>query len=410
MHEAAHVILASVRDKRDVRENRELQADLLALAGSMGAGNPQMGAIATPAMMSLMDGLREPLGEDHPAAACRAADNDAIVREIGPQIGALFQWLLDPAHYPRVRSQPPSLGVQVWIPGDRSGCAPIDMAHTKAVRADLDGLLTILDGIRIILPEELARWERAEEFRKQRDSFSGSMAQLNLDSWGRRGSVGYSRKEWERHPAERQFDGILEKLLGFVPRTAEGQRFRATISSLWIARWVVEARESLQSPNVFTGVLPSRWVEGRRAAARRFEVLANLDRLDRSWAALTRYDIASEDYGRLLGLRAIFTYLGSPPGSSIKKVAGQLLKSLNEADLYYSGSVNALNQRGMAALLTGQCASARTYLKLARPSLYSQLPEQIAMIDSIISSDDAECARINQDMRAQLKRDLRWVD
>jgi hypothetical protein len=410
MHEAAHIILRNVGDRRSVDGDSEVQADLLALAGSMGAGNPQMGAIATPAMMSLMDGLRESSSEDHPAAACRAADNDAIVREIGPQIGALFQWLLDPAQYPKVRSQPPSLGVQVWIPGDRSSCAPTDMAHTKAVRADLDRLLTILDGIRVISPDELTRWQQNEDFRNSRLRFSESLAQMTLGRNGQRGAVDYSRNEWERHPAERQFDQILEKLLGFAPQTAEGQRLRAAISSLWIAHWVVDEREPTQSPAASAFPIPSRWMALDREAARQSQILANLDRLNRSWAALTRYDIASEDYGRLLGLRAVFTYLASPPGSSIKTIAAQMLKSLNEADNYYSGSANALNQRAIAALLTGQCALARTHLKHARPLLDMQDRARIAWMDSIIASDDVQCAGINQELRGQLKRDLHWVD
>lgn len=410
MHEAAHIVLRSMRGKRDAGQNTELQADLLALAGSMGAGNPQIGAIATPAMMSLMDGLHAPTGDDHPPAACRAANNDAIVREIGPQIGAVFQWLLDPAKYPAIRSQPPNLAIQIWIPGDRSTCAPIDMARTKTVHADLSALLTILDGIRVIPQDELARWEESEKFRKWRHSFANSLAQLNLDRWGRRGVAVDSRKEWERHPAERQFDAILEKLLGFAPQTPEGQRLRATISGLWMARWLTNAPTSVLPPDPLVAALPARWTQRDRKVEERIHILANLDRLDRSWAALTRYDIASEDYGRLLGLRALYTYFGSPPGSSIKKVAGQLLTSLNEADIYYSGSINALSMRGFASLLTGQCALARGYLKQARPSLYSADRGQLAMIDSVIASDDAQCGQINQDLRAELKRDLQWVD
>lgn len=411
MHEAAHVILADESKNRDLGSATELQADLFALAGTMGAGSPQMGAIATPAMMSLMDGLTESSEESHPAAACRAANNDAIVREIGPQIGALFQWLIDPEQYPKTRSMPPSLNLQVWIPGNRTRCAPINSTYTTAVRADLDGLLTILDSIGIISPDEIARWEQQEKLRIWSDTFLGSMAQMTLGKGGQRGSVDTHREEWERHPAQRQFNRTLEKLLGFEARTAEAQRFRAKITSLWIGRWVVDERKLVPSENaIFNAMLSPELRAVARESEQRIQMLAKLDILDRSWAVLTRYDIASEDYGSLLGLRAMFSYLASPPGSSIKKNATRLLKSLDEANLYYSGSTLALYQRGLAALLTGQCSLARDHLKSARPLLDSPDPGQLATIDFIISSDDAGCARINEGLREQLKRDLRWID
>lgn len=412
MHEAAHIILRDMRGKRAPEGDEEVRADLLALSGGMGAGNPQIGAIATPAMMSLLDNLRDPAGDDHPPAACRAADNDEIVREIGPQIGALFQWLFDPEQYPKVRSQPPSLGVKIWIPGLRTKCVPTDMMHTKGVRADLDKLLAILDGIHAISPDEQSRWEQAEKYRTWRLSYEESVAQMTLGRNGQRGAVDYSRKEWERAPAERQFDAILEELLGFAPQTPEGQRLRATISSLWIARWVLDEHAptgpSAQSDPMFP--LPPDMIAAENEAGKKRELLANLDRLNRSWDALTHYDITSEDYGRLLGLRAIFTYLASPPGSSIKKIAAQQIKSLGEAELYYSGSVNATLQQGIAELLSGHCERARVDFKLARPSIYSKDSEHLRLIDTVIGSDDAGCNKINKDLREELKRDLRWVD
>jgi hypothetical protein len=188
-HEAAHLILDDDGPAPGVVSelDDETAADLFALLGIVVQGSPPISALASQATLSMADATFDWGREPHLPGACRALIADRTVRTIGPEVGMIYRWLLDPGTYASERAKPRRVEtLAVFIAGDTSRCRTPDPGPIDSVRRDFDRILAAIDSTG---PEQ-----------------AGS----------------------------RNAERVVQRLMAVPLATGEGERLRTNIASLWV--------------------------------------------------------------------------------------------------------------------------------------------------------------------------------
>lgn len=118
--------------------------------------------------------------------------------------------------------------------------------------------------------------------------------------------------------------------------------------------------------------------------------------------------LRSDDYGRLLAMRAIMTYEISPAGSSMIDIDAVLRRELETAVRFHPRYSIAQMHLGLIAYRQGRCTEGRTYL-LNAAEISGDSMDTARLVQSILLRENQNgCAKLSAEMMADWRRLKNW--